>query len=328
MVDPVVNEHQAQWLSMVRYQTLVARQQSSAPAPLSSLALNTMQDAAESMLKLCGEQLGADIGTRDDFDTMLGKVASKTDAADNISAYASSLRAMNRARVNFKHNGNRADDSTVRQHMDSVQAAISALSLSVFGIELNAVSLLMLVSNAAVRARLQTAQDFRASGEHAESMADLAQAFHELLGDYERRKSSRLQSIYSNKPPFVPTMPKHDDPFRLTYEWLGGIDEQLRVLSMGVDPLGYTFFRAHMPRLMQFLDGGFGANFPGQEVVPLDDDTWGRCLRFVIETSLRLDANDFDVPGKPTNGSVFLRRTAEENMRATSQTLASEDGVA
>ena len=88
---------------------------------------------------------------------------------------------------------------------------------------------------------------------------------------------------------------------------------------MGVDPQGFTFVRAHMPTLMHFDGGGFGANFNG-DISALSDDAWNRCLRFVIETSLRFDANDFDIPERVGNGNTFLRRNAEESDLAIGDT--------
>lgn len=301
MPDPTYSEHHAQWLSMIRLQVLTARQQSAAPAPLSSLALNTMQDAAESMLLLVSNKLGLSIGRQVEFDSILGTVVAAVDD-DDVRGYVAGLRTMNRARVNFKHGGNRADDSTVRQHMDTVDAAMSQIARSVFGVELDRVSVLTLVSNAVVRRRLQVAQYLREQGQHGDALTDLAQAFHLLLREFESRKSRWSGSIYSTKPAHAPHIMRldHQDPLRHVYEWFDAIDEQLRVISIGVDPQGYAFFRAHTPNLLHMMNGDWlGGFYTGTEAIT--DADWGRCVRFVVETSLRLDANDFEV-GEPERG--------------------------
>lgn len=308
-----VSQHHAQWLSMIRLQLLTARQQAAAPAPLSSLALNTMQDATESMILLCADKLGVTLGKRDDFDTMLGSVVAGMD--EDVKSYVLSLRAMNRARVNFKHSGNRADDSTVRQHMDTVEAAVGQLARSVFDVELADVSLLVLVSNSDVRHRLLVAQRMRETGQYGEAQADLAEAFHQLLADFERRRSRPHRSAFSTKPAFAPRKSGGElDILGSTVDWLEAIDEQLRVLLMGVDPQGYAYFRAHTPTLMHFLGegAGYGANFQG-EIVRLSNEAWDRCVQFVIETSLRFDANDFEVPQTYSNSSMMLRRKPSDD---------------
>lgn len=314
MTHPTLDEHRAQWLSMIRYQLMNARQESNAPAPLSSMALNTMQDAVESMLRLTGEALGVDFAAREEFDKMLAKVVVKLGAKSDLLGYSSSLKSMNRARVNFKHNGNRADASTVRQHMDTAEAAINALARDVFSVELADVSLLLLVPNRIVRMHLEAAEAHRTAGNQGESLTDLAIAFDELLRDYERRKSS-WGSFFSTKPSFSGGREFRaiEDTIRPVMQWLEAIDRQLRVISMGVDAQEYAHFRTATPSLMHFMDGSFGANFPvAPDDIAIDDATFARCVKFVIDTSLRLSATDFEVPERTYNTSAMIRRSADE----------------
>lgn len=50
-----LESHQLNWLTLVRYQTLVAVEQSLQPMPVAALSINGLQDAIESFLRLCVE---------------------------------------------------------------------------------------------------------------------------------------------------------------------------------------------------------------------------------------------------------------------------------
>jgi hypothetical protein len=68
-----VNVHQlsapeTEWLSLIRYQLLMAIEQSRAPSPLNGLAINTLQDCVEAMLSLVAQSIGANLKSRTDFD--------------------------------------------------------------------------------------------------------------------------------------------------------------------------------------------------------------------------------------------------------------------
>lgn len=316
METPTLDSHRTEWLSLIRYQLMNARQEASSPAPLTSMALNTMQDAVESMLRLTGESTGVVFAGRDDFDNMLAKVVAKVGEDSDFAGYSSSLKSMNRARVNFKHNGNRADESTVRRHLDTAESAVDGLARSIFGVELADVSLLLLVPNRTVRAHLEASARHRSGGDHGESLFDLAIAFDELLRDHEARKS-RWRGYFSTKPRGNQTsgaFRSHDDPLKPIIEWLDAIDEQLRVISMGVDAQAHAAFRALTPRVSRFLNGGMRAHFRGGvDDIAIDDEAYARSVKFVIDTALRLSASDFEVPeNKRFSTTTSFERTAQE----------------
>jgi len=83
-------------------------------------------------------------------------------------------------------------------------------------------------------------------------------------------------------------------------KWLAALDERYRLLALGIDLRRYAVFDAYAPRPFYPLtaDGSPNPFFvTGADQVQLDDDAFERCHLFVIETALRLDAEDYDFNG-------------------------------
>jgi len=104
-----------EWLSLIRYEALVAEEQSRLGRPLSSLAINTVQDAVESILSLAVQTLGGNVASRPDF-LQLFDAASSLDTSNSLSPFRAALQAMNNARVSFKHHGNSPSDTSIGRH--------------------------------------------------------------------------------------------------------------------------------------------------------------------------------------------------------------------
>lgn len=327
MENRAITPHQAQWLSLIRYQMAVAREQSDHPAPLSSLALSSMQDAAESTVRLCAEAAGVPLAAREDFDAQVSKVVAAGPA--ELGAFTNGLRAMNRARVGFKHAGNRADDGTVRQHLDVTERAIAAFVEAFFGVNFADVSMLLLISSESVRDRLILAEWERAKGDNLNALADLSVAFDTLLNEYRGGKSHYGVSPFSVKPPFI-DRPKigRRDPYTGVHEWLTGLDEGFGILLMGVDPIGWARFKSMTARVYHV--GGGGGFFLGIDEARLSvsDSDWSWAVRFVVETSLRFDAHPFEV--KPGSAAGYqIQRSGEEDAEliAAARRASASDGV-
>lgn len=86
-------QHETGWLGLIRYQLMIAEEQSRQPSPL-----NSMQDAVESMLSLLAEHLNVTLRSRTDFIQLFDSVAGAVETRVDISGYRQGTLAMNRAR--------------------------------------------------------------------------------------------------------------------------------------------------------------------------------------------------------------------------------------
>lgn len=296
MEESPLQQHEAERLSLVRYQLLVSEQQAAQPAPLNSLALGSMQDAVESMLGLIVEHSHITVRNRSDFLQLLDAVAASVEGEPPIVGFRASAAAMNLARVNFKHHGNHAESSTIARHLRSSWDLVDELSRRVFFVRIDEVSLLLFVRDAQARAHLESAQvDW--SGGKAESAADsLRLAFDRVVRDYESRKSWHPgKSLFSTKPSFMPSVFDRRDAGKAVdkaFEWLESLDDWVRMLALGVEMRRYAFFSAHVPSSLYTLDGS--AHLHRREGVQFDDGAFSRCFRFVVDTALAFAEDDFD----------------------------------
>ena len=182
-------QYEAERLSLVRYQLMVAGQQSAQMAPLSSLALGSMQDAVESMLSLVVEHEHVVISNRNDFLQLFDAVAATVAGDPPISGYRPGAAAMNLARVNFKHHGNQAEASTIARHLGNSTDLVATLTDRVFGVRLDSISLLLFIRDDETRQHLEDAQTNLNAGKLEDAMTELKLAFDRLIHDYEQLAS-------------------------------------------------------------------------------------------------------------------------------------------
>ena len=115
--------------------------------------------------------------------------------------------------------------------------------------------------------------------------------FETLVQGYQQSKSYHPgQSLITTKPCFLPAgsvIRDHAGEFGETvFEWLENLDSWVRILVLGIDVQGYTFFSAYTPGVVFTMDGRtyFGW-LPGPE---LSDEVFRRCRRFAVESAIRL----------------------------------------
>lgn len=312
MTRPSLAEADVARLALIKYQLQTARRQAAAQSPVDNLALNTMQDAVEATLALCALRLN--VALQQEFDKMLGDVISKLPNATDFQGHKERMKTLNKARVNFKHHGNRAESGLIRQHLEAAESACAALVVEVYGTELSAISMTALVTSARVRGWLDTSQRLRDAGDWLRSVTDLSAAFETL---HDEAGAAGVSSIVVRPSRSIQGYDR-DRTVRDLYDLIDsvhGIAQYLRVYAMGVDPHEYAFFRAYVAEV-HFTDSTNGREYFGgasEDRRNLDDDTYARLVKFVVDTSLRLDARRFTVPGWHSNvGHQLFRRISDE----------------
>jgi hypothetical protein len=293
-----LRREEAEWLSLVRYQMMVARQQAQQPAPLNSLALNLMQDAVESMIGLVAEHLLVPVKNKSDFIQIFDAVAAEVKSEPPMSGFRQSAVAMNGARVNFKHNNNQAERSTIERHLNNAANLVEMLTETVFGTPLSEVSLLLFVRDAEARSHLAEAQKYWQNGEQAASMQNIRLAFDRLVRDFETRKSWHPgTSLFSTKPSFTPSLHearRAGKEIEKAFEWLESIDGWVKLVALGVDMRRYAYFNAHTPRAMYMLVGPPRFSRREDDEAVTSEEAFGRCFQFVVDTALAFAQDDFD----------------------------------
>ncbi|MFI9485368.1 hypothetical protein ACIG47_03175 [Promicromonospora sp. NPDC052451] len=291
-----LQQHETERLSLIRYQLLHAAQQASQPAPLNSLALGSMQDAVESMLGLVVERKRIPVPARGDFLQIFDSVAGVVTGEPSIAGFRSGAAAMNLARVNFKHHGNQAASMTIARHYQNSENLVNELSMRVFSISIDQVSLLLFVRDDSARGHLEASQSSWNDGNYQGAMDELRLAFDRVVRDYEGRKIRHSgQSLFSTKPAFMPSVFERRDAGKTVdsaFKWLENLDEWVKMLALGVDMRRYAFFNAHAPIAVYTLDGS--AHLHRRDGIDFEESIFSRCFKFVVDTALAFAEDDFD----------------------------------
>lgn len=298
-LPPELQQHESERLSVVRYQLMVAEEQARQPAPLSSLALGSMQDAVESMLGMVVERQHLTISNRSEFLALFDVIAKAVEGEPPITGFRPGVAAMNLARVNFKHHGNQSESGTIARHLGNSKELIEALVKRVYGVELDVVSLLLFVRDTQARSHLESAQSNWDTRKSEEAIDELKLAFDCLTRDYERRKAWHPgKSLFSTKPSFAPSIfeiRRSGEEMEKAFEWLESLDGWVKMLALGIDIRRYAYFDAHTPTSIYALDGS--AHLSRGEGVTITDEVFARCMKFVIDTAFAFSEDDFDFDG-------------------------------
>ena len=282
-----------EWLILIRYQTLTAEEQARLGRPLSALAINPVQDAAESILSLILQTRGGTVANKPDFLQMFDAVAA-LDTSGTLKGFRPAMQALNAARVGFKHHGNPPSDASLTRHVGAGLKFVAAATQTVLGVDISEVSLLVFLKSEQVRQLAAKAAKDWADGHPLDAMASLRLAFDELVRDYTRRKRWYPgKGLFSTKPTGYPNVFRLRESGLETIDaWLQNLDKWVRYSALGIDLRQYAYFDAHAPTVPYYLDGGRGTNPP--EGVVLTDEVFHRSYKFVVDTGLSLARDDYD----------------------------------
>lgn len=294
-----VTAAEAERLSLIRYQLLAVGEAVAAPPPLNTLAINMMQDVVESALAAVGEHIRATVPGRADFDKLFDVVATALGSPVEITGLRAPAIALNNARVGFKHHGNQVPDGTLRRHHDVATTLVAELVSQGFGVQLDAVSLLLFVPHPKVREFIQTAETAHRANDLVTALTYLRAAFDLTIDDYCDRKSvDGWRSVFEIEPSGA-SRPSHDE-FGIGQitkglkEWMAALDARSRLAAIGVDQSRYAYFDAVAPVSTPMHHSGRGpiVHVRFKEVT---DEHYRSSYAFVVDTAIRLAASDYNL---------------------------------
>lgn len=293
-------ERHIERLAIIRHQISYAQEQVRQPSPIHQLALNTMQDFVESSLHVVAESHKITVNGNA-FDNLLENVTKKFPGTE-LSGYTVLMKSMNKARVNFKHHGNSSDIREVTAHLTESIEFVRELAKEAYGIDLDSISIVAFIQNEKVKQHLKESEKQWQAGDE-KAMFNMRIAFDELIHDYTHRKLwSPGTTIFNTKPSFMPnTSDLRYLGMDKIYDWIENIDSWVKYIALGIDMRRFAFFDAHTPNVAYSMNRTPHGNF--RNGVEVNEDTYQKCRRFVIDTALALMQDDFDFD--PWNNRKF-----------------------
>lgn len=312
----ILDKTGARRLAFIRFLFNLAVEQSKKPEPLSSASVLGFHDAIELFLQLASEYLGVSRKTEIGFMEYWDLINNKELSPKGITQ-KESMRRLNRARVELKHNGILLSKLDIEGFRVNAADFFEENTPIVFGIQLNDVSLTELVQYKKARDYLKKAEKALKQNKREDALDNVAFAFEQLIRDYESTKIGKFgRSIFrfgrdmtfmgSSSWDFNGLMVRNGFRFKgkmrefvdSVKESLEGIQSAVKILSLGIDYRRYMKFRLLTP--VVYLDeyGKWEASRDtwGSKGIPTVEDVQF-CIDFVIESAISLQELDFTLEG-------------------------------
>jgi hypothetical protein len=312
---PAPQPSQIERLAFIRYLAAVGQGQLQLPEPTAASALLTFHDAIELFLQLAAEHLHVQMRyPKDHFVDYWPKLA---DAGVAI-PFSEAMKRLNDARVSLKHRGVLPRRSDLTDFGVIVLDFLRQATPLVFGLDVETVSLTVLLEDAEARAELQNAETALREERILDSLSAAATAFDMLLRNYERSATEGTRGFQS---PFQPAGLNHSSfghfrtqrgsrmpygqvsevdaltsalerEFKSVWKVIEGLEDALRIVLLGLDFRRHVRFKRLTPRVHHVMAQ------PSRRLSEIDTGTPQDaqfCIEFVIESALRLQA--FDLSG-------------------------------
>jgi hypothetical protein len=300
-VSKALDANTVRRLAFIRFLYMQGQDQAKRPQPLAATALLSFHDAMEMFLLLAAEHLKVNLPKGTTFEGYWDQIAQQSGAQLPSKP---AMRRMNNSRVNFKHHGSIPSTTDLEQFRGDVTTFLADATQLVFGADFLHLDMIDLVPQQSALTRLRDGERHAGIGDDTEALAQLSEAFEELLSDYSDRKRTASGSApYTFGPEhgFGHVTARPDSQFgsqlaervqKLT-DAADRMQRAIRVLAVGLDYRHYSRFEMLLPRVDYYMDGHREVHpLPGFEA---GDDEYQFCRQFVIETALHLAEMDFDL---------------------------------
>lgn len=282
-------------LALIKFHFNHGIEQSKQVDPLNGFSILTFHDTIELFLNNVCEQKNIKIPK--EFMNYWTEINKKI--IPEILSHQTSMQRLNKARVNFKHNGIIPSKSDIESFKIMTQTFFEENFIKFFNVDFSQVSLIDLIENKRSKERLKEAENAFQIKSIEECLSNLTISFAYLLHDYEsNKKDKRYRSPFDFRDPFkslrnIPVKSDYETKRFLTNvsEAINKIQNVLRLITMGVDYKQYVKFSALTPEY------GFTSD---DEVVPykvkrktLSKEEFEFGKNFIINTAIKFQESDF-----------------------------------
>jgi hypothetical protein len=288
-------------LAFVRYLYGLGVDQSHKPEPFAAVAVLTFHDACEMFLQIAAEHNSV-VSPKQRSPDFLEYWTLFEEQAQLQVASKSSMSRLNRARGNLKHGGVLPAHQEIAGFRTAVTGFLEDNALLLLGVNLNDVSLTSMIRSDDVRGPLERAETSLSVGDLQGAMGEVASAFTVSLRRFERRpRASTAVGPFSLRDATVSLFgvfgqDTGDEVGRELHDIRRTLDrvvdvfsEAITVVAYNLDFDSYLMFKTHAPVVHEFIGGRMQVEWTLRRE-PTDPDVVQRCLNFVIDTAIRLEA--------------------------------------
>jgi hypothetical protein len=277
--------------------------QSHKPEPFAAVAVLTFHDACEMFLQIAAEHNGVTPPKQRSPDFLDYWQLFEQQAQLQVTSKASMSR-LNRARGNLKHGGVLPAHDEIEGFRAAVTSFLEDSALTLLGINLDDVSLTSMIKSDDVRGPLERAETALSAGDLQGAMGEVASAFTVSVRRFERRPRAsthpvgRPYSLRDATASLFGVLGRRigDEIEDELYNIRGTLDrvvdvfsEAITVVAYNLDFDSYLMFKTHAPVVHEFPGGRIQVEWTLRSQ-PTDPEVVRRCLNFVIDTAIRLEA--------------------------------------
>ncbi|WP_131764794.1 hypothetical protein [Candidatus Protofrankia californiensis] len=316
MATPNLTSTTMKRLAFIRLMYQQGVDQSHLPEPLMYTSVLTFHDAVEWFLLLSGEHLGASVSGNTEFKKYWTELSPAKCANGVVLTGQVGMRRLNDWRNGFKHAGALPGRDHVEQARASVTTFFEENTPTVFGVLFDGIDMADLVPQTSTRQKIKMATASNTTGDRAEAMALLVEAFDELFDSriypngarptpfsfgptirYALREQEIVQTVRqpdsSGLPPGNPR--RLGEQIREITDVTMAVQNAMRVVALGISYAEYRRFLDLTPRVWVNIKNESIRNFP-QGYAP-NQEEFDYCQRFVVTVALRLaELNAHTVP--------------------------------
>lgn len=281
-------------LAFVRYLYGLGVDQSHKPEPFAAVSVLTFHDACEMFLQIAAEHNGVAPPKQRSPDFLEYWPLFEQQAQLQVTSKASMSR-LNRARGNLKHGGVLPAHQEIAGFRAAVTGFLEDNALPLLGVNLNDVSLTSMIRSDDVRGPLERAEMALSAGNLQGVMEEVARAFTVSLRRFESRPRSsafpwgRTYSLRSANASLFSAFREIDDIRRSLDRVVDVFAEAITVVAYNLDFDSYLMFKTHAPVIHEIPDGDMIVEWTAH-YEPREPEVVQRCLNFVIDTAIRLEA--------------------------------------
>ncbi|MGD0208252.1 MAG: hypothetical protein ABSC89_11650 [Verrucomicrobiota bacterium] len=299
-------------LAFAKYLLSLGKRQIKLHEPFASVSLLLFHDATDHLLGLVSERVGSKENKEFmEYWKLINGARPGYVLPDRVG-----MERFNRARVALKHKGLQHSRTQLEEFQNLVESFFNKVIADIFQTTLDAVSICEFISNDKVRKFLKRAGESYERGETRKVRCLCALGFDELMKSSELPK---LQHFFDEEFSFdfdywygsVPYVYLDEgrgadlnveEFFKFIKKSLNGLQDRMRIISMGIDFRLYARFHSITPRVEYSWNRKRKISERGIPELTHQDVEF--CIEFVTDVALNLQDRSFTVP---TYNSSVLR---------------------